>query len=102
MKISVTPEGRKGVWIAEKVSVVDFLREYEDSEIHNIMPGKIMLGADWSKASVIKKVQAAERLAVLTGDALRHNMRHALSVIVDNELLMFDIGEITESNLLVA
>lgn len=102
MKIKVTPEGRKGVWIAEKDSVVDFLREYEGEQIHNYMPGQIMLGADWDKASVIKKVHDAERLAVLTGESLQHNMRHALSVIVSNELLMFDIGEITESNLLVA
>ncbi len=103
MKIKVTPEGRNGVWIADKDSVVDFLCDYEKEEIHNYIPsGGVMLGCDWDKKSVIEKTKEAERVAILTGDAFRHNMRHALSVIVDNELIMFDIGELTESHLLVA
>lgn len=103
MKIKVTPEGRDGVWIADKDSVVDFLHDYEAEQIHNFIPGGgAMLGCDWDKKSVISKTKEAERIAVLTGDSFRHNLRHALSVIVDNELMMFDIGELTESDLLVA
>jgi len=103
MKIKVTPEGRDGVWIADKDSVVDFLMNFEHEQIHNFLPsGGMMLGCDYSKGEAIKKVKSAERLAVLTGDPLKGNMRHALSVIVDNELMVFDIGEITESDLLIA
>ncbi len=103
MKIKVKPEGRAGVWTADKDSVVDFLMNYEHEEIHNFLPGGgMMIGCDFSKSEAIKQVKDAERLAILTGESLVGNMRHALSVIVDNKLSMFDIGEITESDLLVA
>lgn len=103
MKIKVKLEGRDGVWIADKDSVIDFLMDYEHEQIHNFLPiGGMMLGCVFSKSEAIKQVKNAERLAILTGDSLQGNMRHALSVIVDNQLSIFDIGEITESDLLVA
>lgn len=102
MRIKVTPEGRDGVWLADKDSVVDFLRNYESDQIHNfIQAGGAFIGIDMSKATVIKEVKASDRLGLLTGKALAENMRHALSVITGNKLLMFDIGDITEKNLLV-
>jgi hypothetical protein len=98
--IKVTPEGRGGVWIADKDSVIDFLFEYEDDEIHNYIGGSgTFFGADWSVDSVIDKVKSSERIAILTGDSFKNNLRHALSVISGNELFMFDIGEIEEGNL---
>ena len=60
-----------------------------------------MLGADWHKSEVIERVKKADKIAVLTGSAQKHNLGHALSVIIDNQLLMFDIGELTESDLLI-
>ena len=101
-KIKVKPEGREGVWLAEKESVVDFLLDYEFDKIHNMIPtGSMMLGADWSKESVIEEVERSERVAIMTGEASKHNLNHSLSVISKNELYIFDIGEITESNLVV-
>ena len=101
MKLKVKPEGREGVWLAEKEDVVDFLLQYEEDTIHNFIPGcGMMLGADWDKEGVIRKVNEAERIAILTGDPFKSNMRHALSVIADNELFMFDIGDI-ENDLVV-
>lgn len=103
MKIKVKPEGRDGVWIADKDSVIDFIMNYEQDQIHNFLPnGGMMLGCDFSKSEAVKQVKDAERLAILTGDSLKNNMRHALSVIVNNKLSIFDIGEITEDDLLVA
>ena len=104
MKIKVKPEGREGVWVveweAEINSLIDFIRAYPSKEIHNFIPnGSLMLGADWSKKSVIDEIKKAERVAILTGDSRRHNMNHALSVISNNELYIFDIGKITESDL---
>ena len=102
MKIKVTPEGRDGVWIADKESVMDFLHNYETKQIHNFNPGGgLIIGCDWDKKSVINKVKEAERIAVLTGDSFRHNLKHSLSVIAGNKLHMFDVGELTESDLLV-
>ena len=102
MKIKVKPEGRDGVWIADKDSVVEFLKEFDQDQIHNFLPsGGVILGCDFSKSEAIKQVKDSERLAVLTGDSLRGNMRHALSVIVNNKLSMFDIGDITENDLVI-
>lgn len=99
MKINVKPEGREGVWIPNKDSLVDFLINYPDDEIHHYFAGRIMIGADHTKESVVDDVKEADRLAILTGDALSSNLRHALSVITNNKLSMFDIGEIKESDL---
>ena len=99
MKIKVKPEGRDGIWMPEKDSLIDFLINYEFDEIHNIVPSNaLILGADHSKESVIEDVKSAEGLALLTGDSYLHNMKHALSVITGNKLSMFDIGEFNESD----
>ncbi len=100
MGIKVKPEGREGVWIAKKDSVIDFLQTYEEEQIHNYMPGGwAVMGADWDKKRVIEETQKADRIAILTGESLKHNLMHALAVIVNNKLLMFDIGEITDEQL---
>ena len=79
------------------------LQDKQQDQIHNFLPnGGMMLGCDFSKSEAVKQVKDAERLAILTGDSLKNNMRHALSVIVNNKLSIFDIGEITEDDLLVA
>jgi hypothetical protein len=102
MKIKVKPEGREGIWIPDKESLIDFLVIYEDDSIHNMKPiGSIMLGADHSKESVIEEVKGAERISIMTGSALRHNLNHSLAVITNNELSIFDIGKITESDLII-
>lgn len=102
MKIKVKPEGREGVWIADKDSVVGFLMNLEGKEVHNFLPSAgAMLGCDLSKNEAVKQVKGAERVAVLTGDAKRGNIGHALSVIINNSLSMFDIGDITEKDLIV-
>lgn len=36
------------------------------------------------------------------GDAQKQNMRHALAVIANNELFMFNVGEITVDDLRVS
>ena len=102
MKIKVKPEGRAGVWIPEKESVVDFIKNLEGDTVHNMLPtGGLMLGADYSKKSTIGAINRSERIAILTGDAAKGNLRHALSLITNNELSMFDIGEITRNDLYI-
>ena len=102
MKIKVTPEGRDGVWLPEKEGLIDFLTGYDSEYIHNfIQGGNVFLGCDWEKQMVIDRVRSADRLAVLTGNSLMRNMRHALSVISGNKLYMFDIGELSEAGLTI-
>lgn len=99
-KIKVKKEGRKDVWLVDKEEMVRWLKENWRGKVHNFLPSTgIVIGADWPKTSVIREIKKAERLAILTGGAQKVNFRHALSVIVDNELKMFDIGEITEEDL---
>lgn len=99
MRIEVTPEGRDGVWIPNKDSLVKFLENYNDKFIHSFITGPVMMGVDRSTESVIKDVGSADRLAILTGESFKGNMRHSLSVIKNKELEIFDIGEITENDL---
>lgn len=100
MKIRVAPEGRDGVYLCEKNEAVKYVESFPEEQIHNfIMGGPCLLGADWDKESVIEEINRSERIAILTGDALKDNYRHSLSVISNNKLYMFDIGEITDKDL---
>jgi hypothetical protein len=101
MKINVTREGREGVYIPEKESLKEFIKNSGMEEIHNFKNpnGPMVFGADHSVSSVLEDIDKAERLAVLTGGAKRHNMGHALALIENNQLEIYDIGEITENDL---
>ena len=99
-KIPVRPEGREGVWLVENAEIADWLEDYPEPTIHNFLNGAVIIGADWDTSSVCAEVRKPNaRCAILTGDAQRGNLRHALAVIVDERLKMFDIGPITEAEL---
>jgi len=102
MKISVTPEGRDDIWIPDPDSLIDWIKEQNLEHIHNYItnvPG-VFVGADHSLNNVIEDIQNGERLALTTGDVWKSNMKHALSIVKDNGLQLYDIGEITESDLI--
>lgn len=100
IKIKVKPEGREGVWLIEKQEAINLINNIEWEEIHHCIGGGIgLFGADWEKVEVINTIKKAERIALLTGKSLQNNLNHALAVIKDNELNMFDIGEITVEQL---
>lgn len=98
-KIKVKQEGRENVYTCEKKDIIEWFEQSDLDMIHNYLPGPIMLGADWAKSQVIEEINKSQRIGILTGSALAGNMRHSLSVIVGNELKMFDIGEITSDDL---
>lgn len=100
-KLKVTAEGRPGIWLVEREEITKWVDGYDDDFIHNYKGGRVMLGADWDKKSVVKCIMGSDKIAILTGAAQRNNLRHALSVITGPELDMFDIGEITEADLQV-
>lgn len=103
----VKPEGSSGVWLIEKDEITTWIQAYPEDRIHCFIGGgRIIIGADWDKESVIEKIAMADRIAILTGAAQLGNMRHALSVIAPDEvydgklsLYAFAIGEILESDL---
>lgn len=98
MKIQVEPEGREGIYIPDRESLIAWIEAQEFDAIHNFITGGVMIGADHDPASVIEDIRKADRVAIVTGDAYRQNMKHALAVI-NSKLELFDIGELTEADL---
>ena len=100
MKIKVTPEGREGIYLVTKEDIIEWLEESGLETIHSFLPAHgLMLGCDCELSDVIEEINRSERLGILTGEAFMGNGRHALSVISNNQLKMFDIGEIKEEDL---
>ena len=101
-RIKAKPEGREGMYIVQKEDMIDWLLEYPEELIHNYKTSTTFaMGANWSKEGVIDQIKLSERVAVMTGKALINNLRHALAVITDNKLDIFDIGEITDEDILL-
>ena len=99
MRLKVKAEGRADIYTCKKADIIEWLEDSDFKLIHNYISAMVMLGCDWTKADVVRKIEESQRIAILTGESQQHNLRHALSVIVQNELFMFDIGEIKESDL---
>lgn len=99
MQIKVKEEGREGIYLPDKESLIAFIKSKNFEQIHNFIPGPVMLGADHSVESVIEAIKSCDRIAVLLGSAYRNNMNHALSVIHGLNMEMYDIGEITANDL---
>lgn len=103
MKILVIPEGRDDIWVPDPDSLIAWIKEQNLDYIHNFiteLPG-MFIGADHELDNVIDDIQNGERLALTTGDVWKSNMKHALSIVKDNKLQLYDIGEITESDLVL-
>ena len=102
--IRVEPEGREGVWLAERTSLKDWIVAQHFEEIHTWVPvGGILLGAVHSVESVLADIDRASRIALVTsGDRAKS---HALRLILpaeppvhaDEHLEMYDIGEVTDA-----
>ena len=100
MKINVTEEGRKGIYIPEKESLIDYIKFKKFEMIHNFIPsGFMMMGADHNVDGVIQDIEDSERLAIFTDHSA--NMGHSLAIIKDNKLECYDIGKITNDNLII-
>jgi hypothetical protein len=104
MKISVIPEGREGCYLADVTSLKAWIEQENFDRIHNfIAAGPVIIGADHEVDSVIKDIDNALTVAILTGEAKRGNHNHALALILPEgqtgRLEMYDIGDITEDDL---
>ncbi len=99
-KIRVTPEGRDGLWLADKDSLKAWIVAQNFEAVHNVRDGGFtVIGADHEVNSVLADIDAAERVAILTGDAKRENLGHALALIIGNRLGMYDVGDVTEADM---
>lgn len=100
MKIKVTPEGRPNIFIPDKNSLKAWIKSKKFKTIHNFMGGGAMvIGADHSVKSVFADIDNGERIAILAEDERKGNFNHALAIITNNELQMYDIGEVKLTDL---
>lgn len=107
MRIAVTPEGRDGIWIADRDSLKAWIVAQEFDEIHNMGTAVrgMIIGADHDVDGVLADIDSAEKVALMTGEMFTHNLRHALAIIaapgngLPERLEMYDIGEVTVDDL---
>lgn len=106
--IAAWPEGRDGIYLADRQSLKVWIEAQGFDQIHNLMPtGALMLGADHEVAGVLRDIDRADKVAVLTGQHRRENLNHALALIMPagdglpERLAMYDIGEVTDADLTV-
>lgn len=100
MKIKVKPEGRKDVYIPEKESLKKWIRSKKFKQIHNFIPGGMMIvGADHDVKGVLEDIENSELLVLCILSNHNAQMGHELSVIRNNKLEVYDIGRLTEEDL---
>lgn len=102
--ILVSPEGREDVWLPDRESLKQWIVAQNFERIHNFKTSAVgmLLGADHDVSSVLEDIDAADRMALLIGDARRQNMNHALALITTSEELeLYDLGDVTEDDLVL-
>lgn len=100
MKIKVKLEGRKNIYIPDKRSLKSWLRLNKFKTIHNfVATGAMVIGADHEIDSVLKDIDKADRVALLLGEHYKQNFGHALALIINNKLEMYDVGQLTTDDL---
>jgi hypothetical protein len=97
-KIKAKEEGRKGIYIPEKQSLIEYIKGLNLEQIHNFIPsGMMMLGTDHSVESVMSDIENGDRLAIFTDGSA--NMGHSLAIIKNEKLECYDIGKISIDNI---
>lgn len=99
-RITVTAEGRDNIYTPDKQNLIDWIQDKSFDVIHHFMPrGKTLIGADWEPDSVINAINNADQIALTIGNQWKHNYKHALAIITNNSLDLYDIGEISVEDL---
>lgn len=99
-KIKVKPEGRKDIWIPlDKENLKQWIKSKKFDAIHKLIPSGMILGVDRDVKSVLKDIDRADRITVLTDPTA--NMGHSLALIFEEKLECYDIGKLTQEDLQV-
>lgn len=106
VKIKCKPEGRPDMWIPEKESLIEFIKDRKLEYIHhfNKPRGNFILGCDYREVDVIADINRASRLAIFTTPTA--NMGHSLALVFGDydkgeqeKLECYDIGSLEIDNL---
>lgn len=100
IKISVTREGRPGIFIPEIESLVSWINSKNFETIHHAFAvNHNSLGANWSVENAIERIRVADKVGILMPEVSGGNLGHALAVVYQNKLNIMDIGVVTEEDL---
>lgn len=101
LRIKVTPEGREGIYIPEKESLIAWIKNMGVTRIHHAYAGgRMIVGTDWSTESVLELIQGLkpeDKIGIITRE--NANMGHSLAIVNEKGLNILDIGKITEKDL---
>lgn len=100
IKIKVKPEGREDVYIPEKESLKAWIKSKPFEQIHHFYASApVFVGADHDVESVLEDIDRADRLGLCTGVNSAMQMGHELSIIIGEQLNVYDIGKLTLEDL---
>ena len=100
LKIKVKPEGRKDVFIPEKESLKEWIKSKKFKQIHHFYANSPMfIGTDHDVESVLEDIDKADRIGLCVGENHNAQMGHELSVIIGDQLNVFDIGRLLPEDL---
>lgn len=95
MKIKVKRSFTEGVFTVEKEEVIKYIKSSGLKSIHIINPSSsLFTNYDCTTENTLKKVRDADLLAIVIGRAAANNLDHNLSVVKNDELLIFKIGDV--------
>lgn len=95
MKIKVKQSFTEGVFLVEKKEIVKYIKGSKLESIHVINPNSSLFeNYDHTIENALEKINEADSLAVLAGRASSNNLEHNLSVVKNNKLLLFNIGDV--------
>ena len=96
MKIKVKRSITDGIFIVSKKEITKYIKSLKLKSIHVINPNSSFDNYDYTLENALKKIDEADSLAVLTGSASKNNLEHNLSIVKDDNLLLFDIGGVED------
>ena len=100
LTIPGTPEGREGIWLITPETAVALIEALPGDEVHNVLGSGVFIGANWEKAHALKFLrEPGKRLALVF--APNFTYRHQLVALTDEKRWGFDVGEITEEQMVV-
>ncbi len=95
MKIKVKRSITDGVFLVDKKEVIKYIKSSDLKSIHVINPNSsLFANYDYTIENALKKIDEADSLAIVAGKASANNLEHNLSVVKNNELLIFNIGDV--------